>query len=230
MNDDSVVYEQAPLANWERRLRQVVLVIGRLGLAYLFFSQLFWKMPPSFGCPSDFSFTTGSVDSNGYVQLQRTSGLCDWIGIEVAYVGQPRPFFVANIDNQGPAELKLNLSWLAKLNGYFLEGVVQPNIRWFGWLIWGAEAFIFVSLFLGLFSRLGGLVAIGISGQLAVGLAGIGNPYEWEWSYNLMVLLSLLMFAFVPGRVLGIDAWLRPRLLRAAEEGRRLARALAWLT
>ena len=75
-------------------------------------------------------------------------------------------------------ELYLDLGWAAKLNAVFLEGFVEPNIRWFGWFIWGAEAFIFLSLFLGLFSRLGGLVAIAISGQLALGLAGISNPYE----------------------------------------------------
>ena len=73
-------------------------------------------------------------------------------------------------------------------------------------------------------------MAIAISGQLALGLAGISNPYEWEWSYNQMVLLSLVMFAFAPGRVFGIDAWLRPRLLQAADKGRRLARVLTWLT
>jgi hypothetical protein len=73
-------------------------------------------------------------------------------------------------------------------------------------------------------------VAIAISGQLALGLAGISNPYEWEWSYNLMVLLSLIMFAFAPGRVLGLDAWLRPRLQQVAQGGNRLARALTWLT
>jgi hypothetical protein len=230
MENDVVTYERELPPLWELRLRQALLVIARLGLAYLFFSQLFWKLPPSFGCPSDFRFTTGSVDANGRVQLQRTSGLCDWIGIEIAWSDQPRPVFVTNLDNRGAPELALNLSWVAKLNGIFLEGFVQPNIRWFGWIIWGAEAFIFLSLFLGLFSRLGGLVAIAISGQLALGLAGISNPYEWEWSYNLMVLLSLVMFAFAPGRVFGLDTLLRPRLLRAAEGGNRLASALAWLT
>jgi hypothetical protein len=230
MENDSVAYEREPLTTWERRLRQVTVVIARLGLAYLFFSQLFWKMPPSFGCPPDFAFTTGSVDANGWVQLQRTSGLCDWIGIEIAWANQPRLFFVANLDNQGANELALDLGWASRLNAAFLEGFVQPNIRWFGWIIWGAEAFIFLSLFLGLFSRLGGLVAIAISGQLALGLAGIGNPYEWEWSYNLMVLLSLVLFALAPGRVLGLDAWLRPRFQQAAQRGNRLARALTWLT
>ena len=230
MKDDPVSYQQEPLPKWEQRLRQIALVIARLGLAYLFFSQLFWKMPPGFGCPPDYAFTTGNLDANGRLSLQRTSGLCDWIGIEIAWSDQPRRLCVTNLDNQGPAELHLDLGWAARLNALFLEGVVEPNIRWFGWLIWVAEAFIFLSLFLGLFSRLGGLVSVAISAQLALGLAGIGNPYEWEWSYNLMVLLSLVMFAFTPGRVLGLDAWLRPRLLGSAEGGSRLARALSWLT
>jgi uncharacterized membrane protein YphA (DoxX/SURF4 family) len=230
MNNETASYEQASLPTWERRLRQVILVIARLGLAYLFFTQLFWKMPPDFGCPSDFAFTTGSVDDSGRLRLQRTSGLCDWIGVENVWADQPRPFFVANIDNKGDPELSIDLGWAAKLNNIFLENIAMPNIRWFGWIIWGSEAFIFVSLFFGLFSRLGGFVAIAVSGQLMIGLAGISNPYEWEWSYNLMVLLAMLLFAFAPGRVFGIDAWLRPRLQTATDRGNKITRALLWLT
>src|SRR5262245_38983123 len=85
-----------PVARWERRLQQVPLVLARLGLAYLFFTQLWWKAPPTFGCPADFRFTTGTPS-----QLQRSGGLCDWIGIESVYATQPRRFFVANIDNRG---------------------------------------------------------------------------------------------------------------------------------
>lgn len=214
---------------WEENLKKAVIVIGRLALAYLFFTQLFWKMPPTFGCPADFAFTTGTIEG-GRVQLQRTGGLCDWIGIEAVWSTQPRPFFVANLDNRGGPEIAINLGWAARLNGLFIENVVMPNIRWFGWVIWGSEAFIFVSLLLGLFSRLGGLVAIGISSQLMIGLAGISTPYEWEWSYNLMVVLSVLMFGLVPGRVLGVDAWLRPRLQATAAQGKRLAGWLLWLT
>jgi hypothetical protein len=230
MDNETVAYDQAPIPTWERRLRNVTLVIVRIGLAYLFFTQLFWKMPPDFGCPSDFSFTTGSVDDSGRLRLQRTSGLCDWIGIENVWADQPRPFFVANIDNEGAPEISIDLGWAAKLNNFFLENIVMPNIRWFGWVIWAGEAFIFVSLFFGIFSRLGGLTAILISGQLMIGLAGISNPYEWEWAYIVMVLLSLIMFAFAPGRVFGVDAWLRPRLESAENRGNRLARAVLWLT
>ncbi len=63
-----------------------------------------------------------------------------------------------------------------------------------------------------------------------IGLAGISNPYEWEWAYTQMVLLSLIMFAFAPGRVFGVDAWLRPRLAAAADRDNRLARLVLWLT
>ena len=220
---------QTKTVAWEEILRKVVIVIGRLALAYLFFTQLFWKMPPTFGCPPDFSFTTGAVEG-GRVQLQRTSGLCDWIGIEAVWSTQPRPFFVANLDNQGAPEIAIDLGWAARLNGLFLENVVMPNIRWFGWLIWGAEAFIFVSMLLGLFTRLGGLVAIGISAQLMIGLGGISTPYEWEWIYKQMVVISVMMFGLTVGRIWGVDAWLRPRLQASAAKGKRWAGWLLWLT
>ena len=213
----------------EESLKKAVIVIGRLALAYLFFTQLFWKMPPTFGCPADFAFTTGTIEA-GRVQLQRTSGLCDWIGVEAVWSTLPRPFFVANLDNRGGPEIAVDLGWVARLNGLFIENFVMPNIRWLGWVIWGSEALIFGSLLLGLFSRLGGLVAIGISAQLMIGLGGISTPYEWEWTYNLLVVLSVLMFGLAQGRVLGIDAWLRPRLQAAADQGNRVARWLLWLT
>ncbi len=212
-------------ARWERRLQQFALVVARLGLAYLFFTQLWWKAPPNYGCPADFHFTAGTP-----AQLQRSGGLCDWIGIESVYASQPHPLLVANIDNRGAPEIAVDIGWLARLNGAFIENIVKPNIRWFGSIIFFTEAFIFASLFLGLFSRLGGLVAIGMSAQLLVGLAGIPNPYEWEWAYINMVLLALVVFAFAPGRILGVDALLRPRLQAAAAKGSRIAKVVLALT
>jgi hypothetical protein len=226
MNSELVSYKHDNLSTLELRLRQVILVIARVGLAYLFFTQLFWKMPPSFGCPPDFAFTT--ADASG--RLQRTSGLCDWIGIESEWSTRPRPFFVADMSSIDGPTLSIDLSFLARLNGLFIDNFVKPNIHWFGYVIWGLEAIIFVSLFLGLFSRLGGLIAVLQSGQLWIGLAGISVPYEWEWTYNLMVLLSLLMLAFTPGRILGVDAWLRPRLQKVADQGNPLGKVLLFLT
>ncbi|MBE7555448.1 MAG: hypothetical protein HS126_30730 [Anaerolineales bacterium] len=217
---------QPKVTAWEETLRKVVLVLARLLLALLFFANLFWKMPPTFNCPADFTFARADVSG----KLVRSSGLCDWVGVEAVWSHRPRQFFVVNLDNQGPPEIALDVSWLARLNGLFLENFVMPNIRWFGYVVWGMEAFIFVSLLLGLFGRLGALVAIAQSAQLQLGLAGISNPFEWEWGYHLMVMISLIVFAFAPGRILGIDAWLRPRLQAASERGNRPARFLGWLT
>ncbi len=210
------------------RLQKVALVIIRIGLGYLFFTQLFWKFPPDFGCPPDFAFTTGQVEG-GRVRLARTSGLCDWIGIESVWAQQPRPFFVADMTPIGGPKLSIDLGWLARLNGLFIDNVVMPNIRWMGWFIWGGEAFIALSLILGLVTRLGGLTAIAMSGQLMIGLSGITNPLEWEWGYTQMVLLSLVVFAFAPGTILGVDQLIKPRLAAAKEQGNRVAGYLLYL-
>ncbi len=229
MSTEAVTYDQSTLPRWESILRKVILVVARLALAVLFFTQLWWKMPPTFGCPADYSFTTSTVE-NGRLRLQRTSGLCDWIGIEQVYSTQPRPLLVANLDNKGDPEISINIAPIARLNGIFLEKVIQPTIQFSGWLLWLAEATIFVTLLLGLFSRLGGLIAVGVSAQLLVGLSGIPNPYEWEWAYNTIFVLALVIFAFAPGRVFGIDALLRPRFLAAKQRGSLVGRVLSWLT
>lgn len=211
---------------FEEGSQKIALVIGRVALAYLFFTQLWWKTPPTFGCPADFAFTTAEASG----RLNRTSGLCDWIGVESVWATRPHPILVSNLDNTGPAEISVDIGLLARANGVFIDSLVRPNIRWFGYVIWGMEAFIFISLFFGLFSRLGGLVAIAQSLQLWVGLAGIGNPNEWEWSYNWLPVLAFIVFAFAPGRVLGVDVLLRPALKAAAEKGNKLAQAVHWLT
>ena len=205
-----------PLATspWEKRLQQAVIVLARLGLGLLFLTQLSWKSPPTFGCGADFAFTTADASGN----LQRTRGLCDWIGVESVYATRDRTI------------LGVNIRPIAQLNGAFIDTIVKPNIRWFGYVIFGTEALIAAAMFLGLFSRLGALMAIGMSAQLMIGLANIPNPPEWEWSYILMVLLSILMFGLTPGRILGLDALLRPRLGAAAARGNRLARAALLLT
>jgi hypothetical protein len=212
-------------------LQQITMFIARLGLAYLFFTQLLWKMPPSFGCPSDFRVTTvnpaGFSTDNPYSE-PRSNGLCDWIGIESVWAKEPRTLLQANVTSR--IKLGLAIGWAARINGALIDKVIAPNIRWFGWLIWGGEALIVVTMLLGLFTRLGGLVAIAISSQLVVGLAGISNPYEWEWAYSAIFMLALVLFGLAPGRFLGLDTFLRPRLRAASDRGNRLARFALLLT
>ena len=61
-------------------------------------------------------------------------------------------------------------------NGALIDNVIAPNIGIFGWLVWLAEFWVVLSLLLGLFTRLGGLVALGVSLQVYVGLAAIPRP------------------------------------------------------
>ena len=216
--------------NWPVRWQKILLVIVRLSLAYLFFTQLWWKVPPSFGCSDDFAFTEGTITEDGRIgSLDRESGLCDWLGLQAYYAeyynGEFRDWraFEANTDNSGGPEFFLNLTPLRQFNGWVVENIIMPNIKIMGWLIWLAELSIVISVGLGLFSRFGGLVALGVSLQLTVGLAGIPRPFEWEWVYLNMVFLSIAVIAVAPGRFFGIDSFLVPRLKAMAANGSRPA-------
>ncbi len=218
-----------PLAGapgWDRRLRKAALLVARLGLAYLFFAQLFWKLPPQFGCPPDFRI--GGEGPNG--GLVRSSGLCDFIGAESYYATKDRSLFGIHLWGDSQNDIELPIGWAARANGWFIDNIVRPNIQVFGWAIWLSEAFIALSLGLGLLTRLGALVSLAVSLHLTIGLAGIPEPKEWQYSYLLMVWLSLVLLALPPGRFLGIDAALRRWARSAADKGSRLGRLVLTLT
>jgi len=197
----------------ERGLIVLTLAIASIGLGYLFFTQLWWKAPPDFGCRDD--FTRG--------------GLCFFIEEESAIAGDANKLLKADIIGSNPgSELSVPIGWATQLNGIFIDNVVLPNIRWFGYVIWGTEAFIFLSMCLGFFSRLAALAAIGMGTQLMIGLSNA--PNEWEWSYILIVLLAVVMFGLAPGRYFGLDRLLRPRFKALSERGSRVGRLLLLFT
>lgn len=216
--------DRRDLPRWEQTLQKAAIVVARLVLGYLFLANLGWKLPPRFGCANDFAFPV--VTADGKLNAERSTGLCYYLGLESYYAPQPRKIFHADLTRAGGPDLSVDVRPIAQLNAAAIDGFIKPNIAWFGYVIWGAEAFIVVTMFLGLFSRIGGVVAVGVSAQLMIGLANIPSPYEWEWSYNLMVMLAVLMAALAPGRYFGIDGLLRHSLEPAAEKGSRLARLL----
>ncbi len=176
-------------------LGRIGMVISRLIYGYLWYTQLLWKMPPTFGCPPGFGVSTSLQD--------RTSGLCDWVGLTVVYSKSP---------------LQSNL----------FEQFVVPNMAIVGWLVWLMEAFVAVSLIFGLFTRLGGLAALVQAINLYIGVTAI--PFEWYWTYGMLTNLGLVFLAVPTGRTLGVDAWLRPRLQAGADGGNRLAKILLLFT
>jgi hypothetical protein len=177
------------------RLGQFGLILTRLIIGYLWLNQLGWKIPPQFGCPADFAVSTSLSD--------RTTGLCDWVGLMTIYSSVP-------------------------LHAAFVENFVVPNLAWMGWLVWLMEAFIGLSLILGLVSRLGALVGLGQAANLFVGLSAV--PTEWVWSYALLFTFHLLFFCIPPGRIWGVDSWLRQRWQALAARDKWLAQLLLWLT
>jgi len=92
---------------------------------------------------------------------------------------------------------------------WLVEHVVLPNFAVFGWMTLLTEASLGAFLLLGLATRLWSL--IGIVQSLAITMSVLNAPHEWEWSYYLMVLAHLTLFATAAGRSYGLDAVLRPR-------------------
>ena len=204
-------------------LFKVCMVIARLGLAYLFFTQLFWKLPTrNFGCGAEFAFPVPAEQN--YWSSNDSSGLCYWMGLESIFASQPRQVLIADMRSAGLPTVSVNITPLAKINGFLLDNLFIPQIRIFGWLVFLTEFWAFLSLMLGLFSRLGALAALGVSVQLYIGLANVPRPFEWEWTYGIIVALSIAMLGAAAGRTFGVDGWLRPKLASLAESGNRLAK------
>ena len=210
-------------------LYKVSMVIVRLLLGYFFLTAFLWKMPNrNFGCGSEFAFPVPAEQN--YFDTNGSSGLCYWMGLESIYASQPRQVLVADMRPAGLPAISVNITPLAKINGFLLDNLFIPQIRVFGWLVWLTEFWVFLSMLLGLFTRLGGLAAFGISMQLYIGLANVPRPFEWEWTYGFLVLLSLAMLGAAAGHTFGVDGWLRCKLSSPAQRGNRWAKFALLLT
>ncbi len=92
---------------------------------------------------------------------------------------------------------------------WVVEHLVLPNFTFFGWMTLLLEASLGAFLLVGLATRFWALVGIGQS--LAITLSVLNAPHEWEWSYYLMILAHVALFATAAGRYGGLDGVLRPR-------------------
>jgi thiosulfate dehydrogenase [quinone] large subunit len=109
----------------------------------------------------------------------------------------------------------------------FLVNVMLPHWTFFGWMTLITETFIAVTLMLGLFTRLGSLVAIGMAANITIGILGV--PHEWGWTYVMLIMLPVVFLLTDAGRSFGLDAFVARRLDRAADGGSRVARLVRWL-
>jgi uncharacterized membrane protein YphA (DoxX/SURF4 family) len=109
----------------------------------------------------------------------------------------------------------------------FQLNVVIPHWTVFGWLTLITETSIAVSLILGLGTRLGALLALGMAANITLSILSV--PHEWGWTYTMLLMLPALFLLTDAGQSFGVDAFLAPPLDRAAARGHRLARLVRWL-
>ena len=84
-----------------------------------------------------------------------------------------------------------------------------------------------ILLMLGLFTRLGSLVAIGMAANITLGILNV--PHEWGWTYVMLIMLPAIFLLTGAGRSFGVDSFRAPPLERAAAGGHPLARLARWL-
>jgi thiosulfate dehydrogenase [quinone] large subunit len=109
----------------------------------------------------------------------------------------------------------------------FLVNVMIPNWTLFGWMTLVTETFIGATLILGLFTRLGSLIAFGMALNITIGIVSV--PHEWVWTYIMLMAFPVLLFFSDAGRSFGLDSLLAPWLERGTAAGSRLAGLVRWL-
>ena len=111
----------------DSRIYKICMLIGRLGLAYLFFTQLWWKLPPSFGCANNFAFP--QPEAANYWSDNGSSGLCYWMGLESVFASQDRQVLVADMRFAGLPSIGVNIKPLAQGNALLLDARVMGKLN-----------------------------------------------------------------------------------------------------
>ncbi|GAB3125589.1 DoxX family protein [Glaciibacter psychrotolerans] len=106
-----------------------------------------------------------------------------------------------------------------------VDAVVRPGIEFFGWTTILIEGGLGAFLLIGLATRL--WAVIGIAQTIAITLSVLNAPHEWHWSYYLMLLAHIALFATAAGRCYGLDGVLRPSWTAS---GTRFARLMVRLS
>jgi uncharacterized membrane protein YphA (DoxX/SURF4 family) len=114
------------------------------------------------------------------------------------------------------------------IQSWLVEKVIQPHFYVFAPQVYMTEVIIAVSLLLGVFTRLGGVLGGLMSLNLWLGL--YRAPDEWPWAYFFLVMLQTTFVVLHAGRSLGVDAILARRQQAQPHPESAAARVLAYLT
>jgi thiosulfate dehydrogenase [quinone] large subunit len=108
---------------------------------------------------------------------------------------------------------------------WLVEHVVLPNFTFFGWATYLMEASLGAFLLVGLATRFWALV--GVAQSLVITLTVLYAPHEWHWSYFLMILAHVALFATAAGRHFGVDGLWRPAWRRSRSPLARVLRRVS---
>ena len=114
------------------------------------------------------------------------------------------------------------------IQSWLVEKLIQPHFYVFAPQVYLTEVIIAISLLLGVFTRIGGVLGALMALNLWLGL--YRAHYEWPWTYFFLVLLQTTFAVHHAGRSLGIDAFLARRAHAQPMPAGVTARWLAWLT
>lgn len=104
------------------------------------------------------------------------------------------------------------------LQADFVNNIALPHFYVFAPVVYSLEVLTAVSLLLGLFVRLWGI--IGALQILNLWLGLYSAPGEWPWTYFFLLVLMLIFAVHRYGRSLGLDAVIAARARRRSALGR----------
>jgi uncharacterized membrane protein YphA (DoxX/SURF4 family) len=114
------------------------------------------------------------------------------------------------------------------IQSWLVEKVIQPHFYFFAPQIYMTEVVIAVSLLLGVFTRVGGVLGALMAMNLWLGL--YRAPQEWPWAYFFLLMLQTTFVVLHAGRSLGLDTILARREQAQPKPAGAAARVLAYLT
>ncbi len=107
---------------------------------------------------------------------------------------------------------------------WFLEEIVVPNFKVFGWITLAAEVALAALLLAGLWTRFAGLLGVGMS--ISITLSVLNTPGEYNWAYYLMIATHLAIIGLgagpwsVDSLILKIRGGDRDQVRRSVNAGR----------
>jgi uncharacterized membrane protein YphA (DoxX/SURF4 family) len=93
------------------------------------------------------------------------------------------------------------------LHESLVKAIFVPHIGLLQPVVYLVEIFFTVSLTLGVFVRLAGLMAVAFTAQLWIGL--YNDPTEWPWTYIAIIVAHGMFVSSAAGRSLGLDNLIR---------------------